>query len=89
MEEAELYKYLGYNQSRLLEHKSIKDKLKKEYFNRIRSLCKMHLASKNLFKSINTYAIPILTYSFGVIKWSKSELNSLEVKTRTILTQHR
>jgi hypothetical protein len=25
--------------------------------------------SNNLIKAVNTYAVPLLTYSFGVIKW--------------------
>ncbi|KAL0841160.1 hypothetical protein ABMA28_014906 [Loxostege sticticalis] len=89
MKKGEIYKYLGYNQARLIEHREIKEKLKTEYYQRIHSLCKKQLYSKNLFKAINTYAIPILTYSFGVIKWTNSELQALEIKTRTILTQHR
>lgn len=89
MESNELYKYLGYNQSQLLEHAEIKDSLKKEYIKRIHTVCKQQLSSKNLFKAINTYAVPILTYSFGVIKWTKTELKQLEIKTRTILTQNR
>lgn len=89
MKNNELYKYLGYNQARLLDHKSIKDKLKKEYFSRINLLGKQQLCSKNLFKALNTYAIPVLTYSFGIIKWSNTDIKQLESKTRTTLTQNR
>ncbi|KAL0883753.1 hypothetical protein ABMA27_015858 [Loxostege sticticalis] len=89
MKKGEIYKYLGYNQARFIEHRDIKEKLKTEYYQRIHSICNKQLYSKNLFKAINTYAIPILTYSFGVIKWTNSELQALEIKTRTILTQHR
>lgn len=35
------------------------------------------------------YAIPVLTYSFGIIKWYKTEINYLESKVRTLLTQYR
>lgn len=89
MEDEELYKYLGYNQARILEHKTIKEKLKLEYTRRINSICKMQLSSKNLFKALNTYAIPMLTYSFGVVRWSITDINALEIKTRSTLTQHR
>ena len=89
MKLGELYKYLGYNQARLLEHKSIKEKLRTEYLQRLYSLCNKQLSSRNLFKAINTYAIPVLTYSFGVIKWTSTEILHLETKTRTILTQYR
>lgn len=89
MECNELYKYLGYHQARQIEHTKIKSHLKTEYINRVHSLCKKKINSRNLFKSINTFAIPILTYSFGVIKWSKTELQNIQIKTRTILTQYR
>jgi len=31
-----------------------------------------------MIKAINTYAIPVLTYSFGVIKWSISDIQDVE-----------
>lgn len=76
MEDEEFYKYLGYNQARILEHKTIKEKLKLEYTRRINSVCKMQLSSKNLFKALNTHAIPVLTYSFGVVRWSNTDINA-------------
>jgi hypothetical protein len=35
----------------------------------------------NLIKAVNTYAVPLLTYSFGVIKWSKTNLQNINVQT--------
>lgn len=51
-------------------------------------MCKKQLFSRNLFKAINTYAIPVLTYSFGIIKWSQTDINNIEIKTRKTLTKH-
>ncbi|KAJ0173873.1 hypothetical protein K1T71_011022 [Dendrolimus kikuchii] len=89
MKEQEVYKYLGYAQNRLIDHSKIKEQLRKEVINRIYKLSKSYLSSKNLFKAINTYAIPVLTYSFGIIKWSKTDLQKFEIKIRTLLTQFR
>ena len=50
---------------------------------------KIGLKSHNMVKAINTYAIPLLSYSFGIIKWSDTELQSLERKIRTLLTKNR
>ncbi|ESO05989.1 hypothetical protein HELRODRAFT_160092 [Helobdella robusta] len=36
--------------------------------------------------AINSFAIPILTYSFGIIFWTKAELNKLGRVTRKLLT---
>ncbi|XP_050550436.1 uncharacterized protein LOC118279092 [Spodoptera frugiperda] len=88
MEPEDFYKYLGYKQLKGLDHTAIKNTLKNEYKNRVSAVCKTQLSSKHLIKALNTYAIPILTYSFGVIKWSKTEICQLERTTRTTLTKH-
>ena len=56
---------------------------------RMKAIVKSHLNSKNLFMAINTYAIPILSYSFGVIRWSETDLLGLNRLARTMLTEHR
>jgi hypothetical protein len=42
-----------------------------------------------MFKAINTYVIPVLTFSFGIVKWTPTDLESLQVKTRALLTKYR
>ncbi|KAF2903383.1 hypothetical protein ILUMI_02806 [Ignelater luminosus] len=44
--------------------------------------------SRNLNKAINTYAIPVLTYFFGIIPWSDTELDALNRITRTLMTKY-
>lgn len=39
--------------------------------------------------AINTWAVPILTYSFGILKWSDADLNGLDRLTRRLLTKFR
>nr|CAI5828319.1 unnamed protein product [Callosobruchus analis] len=46
-------------------------------------------AQKNLTKTINTFAIPVLTYSFGIIKWSHTDIENIHILIRTQFTQHR
>lgn len=88
MEPNDFYKYLGYKQTRGLNQTLIKETLLAEYTKRVNTLCKTQLSGKNLIKALNTYAIPVLTYSFGVIKWSKTNIEHLERVTRTTLTKH-
>ncbi|KAL0852393.1 hypothetical protein ABMA28_000587 [Loxostege sticticalis] len=83
------YKYLGIKQNKHINHTQIKQDLKTEYLRRVNLICRKHLNSKNLFKALNTYAIPVLTYSFAVIKWTNSDINNLQIKTRTSLTKHK
>lgn len=89
LDDNETYKYLGYQQARQIQQKDIKTKLKQEFKHRLNSLLKTQLNSRNTVKSINTYAIPILTYSFGIITWSKSDLKALQRTINTTMTKFR
>jgi len=40
-------------------------------------------------KAINTYATPVLPFSFGIVKWSPTDLENLQIKTRTLFTRYR
>lgn len=42
-----------------------------------------------MVKAINTFAVSMLTYSFGVIKWNTDELESLRVGINKTLTRNR
>lgn len=87
LNETETYKYLGIQQAKRIDHKQIKQTLTNTYFNRIKAIAKTKLNSKNKFKAFNTFAIPILTYSFGIIKWTHTDIKHIEIKTRTTLTK--
>lgn len=89
MNESDVYKYLGYEQARKINHTKIKETLTKEFMTRIKRACHTDLNSKNLVKTINTLAIPVLTYSFGIVKWTDTDLENLERKIRVELTRQR
>jgi hypothetical protein len=80
-------KYLGINQSNHIQHSIIKENLEKQFYLRIKSILKSKLNGNNLIKAVNTYAVPLLTYSFGVIKWSKTNLQNINIKTRVLFTK--
>jgi hypothetical protein len=44
---------------------------------------------KNTIKAINTYATTVLTFNFGIVKWTLTDLENLQTKTRTLLTRYR
>lgn len=88
MEDGETYKYLGFLQSRRLEHQQIKDRITKQFVARVTKLVRTKLSGKNLVKALNTYAIPVLTYSFGVIKWTREELRKLRTSMAKILNKY-
>lgn len=89
LKNGEIYKYLGMEQNKKTETQMIKTRLKQEYAQRVQAICKTKLNSRNLFKAINTFAIPVLTYSFGIIPWNDTEMEEIQRRTRTILTQYR
>ncbi|XP_044766265.1 uncharacterized protein LOC123322386 [Coccinella septempunctata] len=81
------YKYLGIQQTFEIRHKENKDHTKEELLRRIRLILKSQLSAKNKIMAINIWAIPPLTYTAGVLSWSKTELQQIDQKIRTTLTQ--
>ena len=85
----ETYKYLGVNEGDGINHTSIKEKIRKEYYRRIRLVLKTELNSKNRIEAINTLAVPFVQYSFNIINWNLADLNRLGTKTRMLLTSNK
>lgn len=89
MNQDELYKYLGYHQARGIDHGRAKRELTEEYFTRLRRLLRAQLSAKNLSRAVSAYATSVLIYSFGILKWTDTELKNIDIKTRTMFTKHR
>ena len=66
----------------------MKSKARKEYFTRVRGILKADLNATNTIDAVKTYAMPILRYGFGVLKWTQGELRAIDTKTRKTLTKH-
>ena len=64
----------------------MKEKIKKEYLKRVRKLLSSKLYSGSKIRAINTYAVPVIRYSAGVVEWTKIEQQNLDRKTRKLLT---
>ncbi|CAH2106131.1 unnamed protein product [Euphydryas editha] len=89
LNEQDTYKYLGYNQSMQICQKDTKQKLRQLFRHRLNSILKKQLQARNTIKAINSYAIPVLTYSFGIISWTKSDLKNLQRTINTTMTKFR
>jgi len=84
-----VYKYLGIEESFDIQHKiNEKEKLKKAYLRRMRLVLGTELSAKNKIQAIGSLAVPVLRYSFGIIKWHQEELQKLDCKRRKLLTIH-
>ena len=76
----EFYKYPGIQESNLICHAATKKKqLMEEYFCCLRKVLKSKLNSINLITAINTWAI-----SYGLINWTKTDINAIDTKTQNL-----
>lgn len=72
-----------------IEHKLIKSTLNEEFENRLECVLKRKLNSKNLTTAIKSYAITALQFSFGIVNWTRTDLEAINRKIRTELTKYR
>ena len=87
--ENDAYKYLGILEADTIKQMQMKDKIQKEYLRRTRKLLKTKLFGRNLFKGINTWAVPLIRYSGPFPKWTKDELKQMDQRTRKLMTMHK
>ena len=78
LEENETYKYLGILEADTIKQVQMKDTIRKEYLRRTRKLLETKLSSRNLIKGINTWAVPIVSYSRPFLKWTREELKQMD-----------
>ena len=71
------------------EDKVIKDALKKECYRRNRIVWKSLLSASNKVKAFNSICIGVLSYSFGVINWTKVELEEMDIRVRKEMTMNK
>ena len=67
------YKYLG-----ILELDKFKEREMKEIFRT--EYMKSQLNGKNKIKAANTWAVSLMRYGAGTIKWNKEELQDIDKK---------
>ena len=89
LEQEEVYKYRGVNESNAIQHVTMKEKIRKECYRRIGAIFKAELNSRNWVQAINTLAIRVVTYSFNIINWNLSEIKKMDTKICTLLRCNR
>ena len=83
------YKYLGLDESTSYDTELNKEKISKEYIRRIRKIWSSQLNGFNKIQATNSFAVPMITYSFGIVNWTKENLKQLNIKTRKIMNMNR
>ena len=83
LESDEGYKYFvfGILEADDIMHTDMKDKIKKEYYRRVRQLTSSKLNGGNTIRAINSRAVSLVRYSAGILKWTKDELKAMGRKT--------
>ena len=62
---------------------------RKEYFRRVRHVMQSKLNGRNKIKAINSWAVSLIRYGAGIIKWRKDELESMDRRTRKLMTMNK
>ena len=82
LDQAETYKYLGMEEGEGVQHHQMKFKIKKEYKRQIKLVLNSELNARNRIAAINTLAVPVVLYSYGIIDWKLNEIQDLDKMTR-------
>ena len=83
------YKYLGILQSDTIKKTEAKDVVEREYFRRIRLILRSDLNAGNTTKAINSWAIPVIRCTAGIVDCTIAELQEIDRRTRKLLTIYR
>ena len=65
-----------------LQHHKMMGKIQKEYKRRVKLVLKSELNARNKIAAINSLAVPVIVYSYGIINWKLDEIQDLDRMTR-------
>ena len=82
LDQAETYNYLGMEEGEGVQHYKMKVNIIKKYKRRIKLVHKSELNARNKIAAINTLAVPVILYSYGVTDWKLDEIQNLDRMTR-------
>lgn len=89
LSETDTYKYLGMAESLGVSVGDVKQTVKERFFCRLKKVLNSLLSGGNKTRAFNGWVMPLLTYSFGILRWTQTELDALDRKVRQLLTYHR
>ena len=83
IKEGESYKYLGQDENLRYVGSLNKERVTTKYKKRVRKIWGSELSAYNKHLAHNTFALPLLTPTFGIVDWTIREIENLD--TRKIL----
>ena len=78
LQDTDSYKYLGADEDVAYWGTLNKDRVVKECIKRIRKIWKSELSAQNKVIAHNSFAVPILTPTFGILDWNKDEVEAID-----------
>ena len=85
LQDEETYKYLGLHESITSNVDMNKSSITKEYNRPLRKIWKSELNAYNKVIATNGFAIPIITYTIGLLDWTNEEIKKLDKQTRKVM----
>ena len=73
----------------MFDDAKVKKAVLTEYRSRFRHVLSSHLNGHYKIVALNSYALPVIRYSAGIIKWTQTELDDIDCKSRKLLTIHK
>ena len=86
IENEDSYRYLGIDETVGALGPLNKDKVTKEYKKRVRKIWNSELNGQNKVTAHNTFVVPIITPTVGILDWTKKEIEDLDIVTRKTIT---
>ena len=80
--EEDNYKYLGMDESIGYDGPLNKNRVTSQYNKRVRKIWSSELNNINKVQAHNTFPVPVLTPTIGVLPWTKKEIKDLDILTR-------
>ena len=83
---SEGYKYLGILELDKIKEYEMKEVFRREYLRRVNLVMKSKLNGRNKIMAINIWAVSLMRYGAGILKWNKNELQKIDRKIRKVMT---
>ena len=80
------YKYLRILENNKIKESKMKENFRREYPRKTKLIMKSRLNGRNKIIVINTWSVSLMRYGVGIVKWTKSELDEIDRKTREVMT---
>ncbi|CAH2101776.1 unnamed protein product [Euphydryas editha] len=89
LSEAESYRYLGMSHCIGMPEVNMKQAVCKVFLGRLTKVLRSYLSGAIKVRAYNGWVLPTLLYTFGVLRWTQTELDALDRRVRTTMTHHR